>query len=103
MDNKITKNYLQSLVKDHFQYDKAIEPIISEIDKYLVDCAKKGQTYCSYEFYENITTDIIEQIRNYYIKERKLSVIYGTDTHVDWWLEDVYQTENKKILMFSWS
>lgn len=35
MDNKITKNYLQSLVKDHFQYDKTIEPIIKKIDKYL--------------------------------------------------------------------
>lgn len=56
-----------------------------------------------YKFYEDISEDIIEKIRNYYIKERKLSVIYGTDTHVDWWLEDVYQTENKKILMFSWS
>lgn len=103
MDNKITKKYLQNLVKDHVQLDKTIEPIIREIDKYLVDCAKKGQTYCSYKFHENITTDIIELIRNYYIKERKLAVIYGADTHVDWYLEDVYQTENKKILMFNWS
>ena len=103
MDNKITKKYLQNLVKDHIQYDKTIEPIIQEIDKYLVDCAKKGQTSCSYKFYEDIPEDIIEKIRNYYIKERKLTVIYGTDPHVDWWLEDFYYTENKKILMFSWS
>ena len=103
MDNKITKNYLQSLVKDHFQYDKTIEPIISEIDKYLVDCAKKGQTYCSYKFYEVITEDIIEKIRTYYMKERKLAVIYDTDIHVDLCLEKFYYTENKKILIFSWS
>ena len=103
MDNKITKKYLQSLVKDHFQYDKTIEPIIQEIDRYLVDCAQKGQTYCSYEFYENITTEIIEQIRNYYIKERKLAVIYGTYIHTRPYFEDFYETENKKILIFNWS